>query len=281
MGIRLTPEEFASMAMLISEITGIALGLDKGYLIETRLSSLAMECGCSTFQDLHSRIRATGDPLLRTKLIDAITTNETLFFRDNSPFEALQCKILPELFDRRLASAVTGLPKNVRIWCAAVSTGQEIYSIAMILRELLPDQTGWIFTLLGTDLSNSAITQASQGVYTDFEVGRGLRSEALRKNFVRNGGGWKVRDEIRAMVTFQRRNLLESFTDLGQFDIIFCRNVAIYFSHADRVSLFNRLADRMNPGGALFLGSSESLPEEIDRFETQHHSRATVYVKRA
>jgi chemotaxis protein methyltransferase CheR len=281
MGIKLAPGEFTPMAALIGEISGITLNEDKSYLIETRLSPLAEECGCETFQDLHSCLRANCDPLLRTRFIDAITTNETLFFRDTSPFEALQHKILPEIFDRKIAAAVTGFPKSMRIWSAAVSTGQEIYSIAMILRELLPDQAGWNFTLLGTDLSDSAITQASAGDYTDFEVGRGLRSEFLRRHFERSGAGWKVRDEIRAMVTFQRRNLHEPFADLGQFDIIFCRNVAIYFSPDARVSLFNRIADRLIPGGALFLGSSESLPDKVDNFEMQHHSRATVHVKKS
>ncbi|MEA2103015.1 MAG: protein-glutamate O-methyltransferase CheR, partial [Thermodesulfobacteriota bacterium] len=202
------------------------------------------------------------------------TTNETLFFRDNSPFEMLQHKVVPDIIDRRESKAG---PTKIRIWSAACSTGQEIYSIAITLKELLPDMKGYRISLLGTDISDAAVAQASYGKYNKFEIERGLSMDKLKKYFTPDGNTWKVKDEIRAMASFKKLNLMEPFSGLGKFDIIFCRNVAIYFSLEDRKKLFNKIADMLEPDGFLIIGSTESLTGISDRFAPQRHIRAIFY----
>ncbi len=172
-------------------------------------------------------------------MIDEITTGETLFFRDNSPFDMLRHKIVPELIDRR---ARAGGRPLIRIWSAACSTGQEIYSIGIILRETLGDLSKYDVRLLGTDISDQAIARASAGIFGQIDIGRGLSDSLREKYFTPHpSGGWKIRDEIRAMASFRHLNLVQDFTPLGSFDVIFCRNVAIYFNDAVRVSLFRRI----------------------------------------
>jgi chemotaxis protein methyltransferase CheR len=211
---------------------------------------------------------------LQQKIIDAITTQETLFFRDSSPFDVLQNKILPELID---ACAKNNGPKRLRLWSAACSTGQEPYSLAMVLRETIPHVASWNLSILATDISDAAIAQASRGWYAAHEIDRGMRPSLLPKYFKSHPGGWQVKDEIRGMVSFQRRNLLQPFTELGTFDVIFCRNVAIYFDAPRRRDLFLRLADRLAPPGAIFVGSSESLLDLGPRFAPRNHCRTTYY----
>ena len=180
---------------------------------------------------------------IEKEIIDAITTNETLFFRDKGPFELLQHKILPEIIDAR--STKTSLKTNIKIWSAAASTGQELYSIAIVIKELLRDNPEYIFTLLGTDISDAAIAQASYGKYNRFEIERGLDKKYLQKYFTLFGDSWKIKDEIRAMVNFRKLNLMHPLNALGKFDIIFCRNILIYFDSVTREKVINnRQADR-------------------------------------
>ena len=254
--MRVIDKEIAVVADLVQELCGIVLDESKGYLIESRLGSLAENHGCNNFTELCLKVRRNGDHMLRSRIIDAITTQETLFFRDGSPFEALQYKVIPELIDAR---AGTMFSKRMRIWSAACSTGQEVYSIAMTLCELIPDILKWDIRILGTDISDSAIKHASLGQYAGHEIQRGMKPGMLRKYFTEVKNGWKVKDELRILTAFQRRNLLEPFTDLGLFDIIFCRNVAIYFDADSKQSLFNRLTNQLAGNGYLFVGSSESL----------------------
>jgi chemotaxis protein methyltransferase CheR len=269
-----TAAEIEVVAGLVFDLCGIVLDESKDYLIESRLSSLVRKTGSGDYAELARKIRHGGDKGLRTELIDSITTNETLFFRDGSPFEALRHKALPELFD---AKARTAYPKRLRIWSAACSTGQEPYSIGMTLHDLLPDVHSWDISILATDISDSAIRQASAGRYSEMEMQRGLPQAALAKYFTREGTGWKVKDEIRALVTFRHFNLHESFQGLGPFDVIFCRNVAIYFSPEARAALFRGLANILSPDGYMFVGSSESLADLGPEFAPQHHCKSVFY----
>jgi chemotaxis protein methyltransferase CheR len=261
------------LAKLVKQLCGLALDDSKGYLVESRLGQLATEAGCRSYVDLCRRAVA-GDRQLRTKVIDAITTHETLFFRDGSPFNVLQHKIVPDIIDSRGNSPFA---KRLRIWSAACSTGQECYSIAIVLSELLPNIASWNINILGTDIADASIAQASRGGYSDYEINRGMPQPYVQKYMQREGNNWRVRDSLRSLVRFDRRNLLESFLDLGPFDVIFCRNVAIYFDSPTRRDLFNRLADRLTPNGYLFTGASESLNDLGPRFVPKMYCRSTFY----
>ena len=273
--MRVTPDELKILARLVNDLCGVVLDESKGYLIESRLSKVAEDAGCKNFSELYYKARYENNKVLQSKIIDAITTHETLFFRDTSPFEALQHKVFPDLFD---AKAKTATPKRIRIWSAACSTGQEPYSIAIVLHELLPDIATWDIKITATDISDSAIQQASIGRYRDIEIQRGLKPETLQKYFIREPNCWKIKDEIRAMIAYRRMNLLEPFNGLGPFDVILCRNVAIYFDAMARKSLFERLIKELTPEGYLFVGSSESLTDLGPRFVPQHHCRAIFYL---
>jgi chemotaxis protein methyltransferase CheR len=270
--MRITPEEIPQVSQLVGRLCGVVLDSSKDYLIESRLGSVAQDAGCASFAEL---CRAAGNnQTLQQKIVDAITTNETLFFRDSSPFEALRHKALPELIDSKAGSP---FPRRIRIWSAACSTGQEPYSIAMTLCELLPDVHDWDINILATDISDAAITQASFGRYAAYEIQRGMSPAMLRKYFREEPTGWRVNEELRSMVRFDRRNLLKSFADLGVFDVVFCRNVAIYFDEDVKRDLFHRLADRLAPEGYMFVGSSESLAGVDPRFVPQQHCRSVFY----
>ncbi len=272
--MQITREDVQFVAELVGQLCGVMLDETKGYLVESRLGQLARDHGCATYRELCLRARSTSDRALQQKIIDAITTQETLFFRDSSPFDALQNKVLPDLID---AVARNGGVRKLRFWSAACSTGQEPYSLAMILRETIPNFATWNVSILATDISDAAITQASRGWYAAHEIDRGMQASLLPKYFQSHQNGWQVKDEIRGMVSFQRRNLLLPFTELGTFDVIFCRNVAIYFDAPRRRDLFLRLADRLATDGTMFVGSSESLLDLGPRFTPRSHCRATYY----
>jgi chemotaxis protein methyltransferase CheR len=197
----------------------------------------------------------------------------TSFFRDTSPFDLLRHKIIPELIDRRARTGAAG----IRIWSAACSTGQELYSIAILLKELLGDTDRYGIRLLGTDISDDAVARASRAVFGPVEVSRGL-SEAMRtRYFVPVTGGWQLRDEIRGMASFKKLNLMADFSALWRFDVIFCRNVAIYFSERDRISLFGRMERALEPDGCLVIGAMESLNGICPQLESKRHLRSTFY----
>jgi len=277
--IKISPDELRIVAQYIQDISGIYLDQSKAYLFETRLSSVAEEYRCSSYRELHQKAKADASRKIERAIVDAITTNETLFFRDKGPFDLLKHKILPEVIDARTAK--TGMAKtNIRIWSAAASTGQELYSIAIVIRELLRDLAKYNITLIGTDISDSAIAQASYGKYNKFEIERGLDRAFLQKYFSLFGDSWKIRDEIRSMVNFRKLNLMEPFTALGKFDIIFCRNVAIYFTPQDRTKLFNKIADSLSDDGYLIIGSTESLTGVCSRFVPKRHLRSIFYQKK-
>ncbi len=273
---KITPEEVKLISGYIHGVSGISLDQSKAYLFETRLGTLLEELNCSSFRDLYFKAMGDKGKVIEKKIIDAISTNETLFFRDNSPFEMLKHKIIPDLIDSRMPKSSI-LPTNLKIWSAACSTGQEVYSIAIILKELLPDMKKFNIQLLGTDISDTAVKQASYGKYNKFEIERGLSSGILNKHFTSEGNSWKISDEIRAMASFRKINLMLPFSALGKFDIIFCRNVAIYFTLKDRKKLFDKIGDKLEPGGFLLIGSTESLTGISTKFEPKRHMRSIFY----
>ena len=275
--IKVATDDIKEISKYILHISGIDLKESKAYLIETRLGDLMKEYKCSSYRELCSKAKTDSNKAIENKIIDAISTNETLFFRDIKPFEVLQHKILPDLIDRRTERSSGLLPIPIRIWSAACSTGQEVYSIAMVLKELLLDLKKYNVKLLGTDISDSAIGQASYGTYNKFEIERGLSKEKLQKYFIPNGGNWKINDEIRAMVSFAKQNILKPFAGLGKLDIIFCRNVGIYFNLENRKKLIENIASILAPDGYLIIGSTESLTGICSLFEPKRYLRTIYY----
>ncbi len=274
---KISPAEIKLLSDYIHKASGISLDPSKGYLLEARIGPLLEELGCADFSALHRKAKADFAGGLERKIIDAISTNETLFFRDASPFQALQHKILPDLIDARSAKSPGFTPTAIRIWSAACSTGQEVYSIAITLKELLPDLRKYRIKLLGTDISGAALARASSGAYNQFEIERGLVKNKLERYFRLVGNQWKIKDEIRAMTSFRKFNLMTPFAGLGKFDIVFCRNVAIYFPPEDRNKRVEKIADILEPDGCLVIGSTESLTGVTTRFVPQRHLRSIFY----
>ena len=275
--IKITPDEIDVISRFIGDISGISLDTTKAYLIENRLSSLIDGLECSSYSELYYKIKSDATKTIERKIIDAITTKETLFFRDKYPFELLQHKILPDLIDNKRAKSSNHFPIDIRIWSAACSTGQEIYSIALTLKEILPDMKEYNIKLFGTDISDEAITRASYGQYNKFEVERGLSKEKLQRYFIAEENSWRVNDEIRALASFKRHNLMDSLTGLGMWDIVFCRNVAIYFNLEDRKKLFHKIANVLKPDGYLIIGASEYLAGVCPRFESKRYLKSVFY----
>jgi chemotaxis protein methyltransferase CheR len=262
----------------IHEISGIYLDDSKGYLLETRLSGLLRESGTGSLSEFFYKTRTDQTNTLRRKVVEAITTNETSFFRDTAPFDLLRHKLIPELIDRRTRSGMRPIP--IRIWSAACSTGQDAYSTAMLLKELLGDLTKFDVRILGTDISSKAVAQASYGEYSRLELERGLPQEMLVRHFTAAGEKRKVRDEIRALATFRTMNLLEPFTFPSPFDIVFCRNVAIYFTETDKVRMFRNIGKSMAKDGCLIIGATESISGLCPEFEPKRYMRTVFYQKR-
>jgi chemotaxis protein methyltransferase CheR len=275
--IRVDAQEFAQFSGLVREATGIALDGSKAYLIETRLAPLLARSGSRSFGELFRKIRADASGNLIGEMIDRITTQETSFFRDQAPYEMLANKVLPDLIDFRSSARDSRGRIPLRIWSAACATGQELYSIAIVLRETLGDLSKYNIRLLGTDISDAAIAKASSGLYTQAEASRGLSPARLAANFDREGDSFKVRDELRAFASFKRRNLHEDFSSLGSWDIVFCRNIAIYFSPEAKASLFDRIGRSLARDGSLILGTTESLLGICPQFEAKRYVRSIYY----
>lgn len=276
-GLKINRQEIDLFSKYIHSISGIKIDSSKAYLLETRLMKLIEANACKNFNELYQKAISDSSKVIEKKIIDAITTNETLFFRDGSPFELLRHKIFPEIFDKQSNSISNLLPRKIRIWSAACSTGQEVYSIAIMLKELLGDVGRFGIQLLGTDLSDAAIKQASYGMYNKFEIERGLSRDRLQRFFTPSGANWKIKDEIRAIATFKKVNLMLPFQGMGKFDIILCRNVAIYFTLEDRIRLFKKIADSLEPNGYLIIGSTESLTGVCPQFVPKRHLKSIFY----
>ncbi|MDY6855638.1 MAG: protein-glutamate O-methyltransferase CheR [Thermodesulfobacteriota bacterium] len=275
--VKITPDEVNVISRFIGEISGICLDTTKAYLLENRLSSLIDELECSSYSELYYKVKSDNTRTMERKIIDAITTKETLFFRDKYPFDLLQHKILPDLIDNKKAKSSNFFPLDIRIWSAACSTGQEVYSIALTLNDILSNMKEYNIRLLGTDISDEAIIRASYGQYNKFEVERGLSKERLQKYFIAEENSWRVNDEIRAIASFKRHNLMDSLTGLGMWDIIFCRNVAIYFNLEDRKKLFHKIANVLKPDGYLIIGASEYLAGICPRFDSKRYLKSVFY----
>ena len=271
-------DEWKLLAGYIQSISGISLDESKQYLIESRLGSVMEQTRCLSYGELYSLARAEGSGPIERSIINAITTGETSFFRDGAPFQLLRRKLLPELVGRRGRNGAAKIP--IRIWSAACSTGQEVYSIAMILREMCGGNEKYDIRLVGTDISPEALERAAAGVFNSVEVGRGIDPGLLARHFQEERGQWRVREEVRALATFRTVNLMRDFSLLGEFDIIFCRNVAIYFSEADKANLFERVGRMLARDGALVIGSTESLVGSCPQFQARRECGA-VYYERA
>ena len=270
----LNSQELDAVCGLIGELCGISLDPSKEYLIESRLQPILQSESLDSYAQLVVKAKGLSSSGLRQKIIDAITTRETMFFRDQSPFDALKFKALPELID---AKQSTAFPKRLRLWSAAASTGQEAYSLAMILCDMIPDIHTWDIQILGTDISDEAIARASRGWYSSLEVDRGLPMNMRSKYFHPQNGGWQVNDALRSLVSFRKLNLLEPFPHMPPVDILFCRNVAIYFEKPKRDDLFRRFKKAMSRDAYLFVGASESLLDLGPAFRPHAHCRSTFY----
>ena len=256
----MTPPDYEYLRKLLKDQSGLDLSADKQYLIESRLVPLSRKAGLAGIPELVQKMKA-GSASLIAQVIEAMTTNETFFFRDKIPFDHFRQSIMPEILKARATR------KSVRIWCAAGSTGQEPYSLAMCLKEMDSQLAGWRVEIIATDLSQEVLEKSKAGLYSQFEVQRGLPIQMLVKHFKQSGEFWQINPELRAMVQHRQLNLLHDFSQLGTFDVIFCRNVLIYFDQDTKINIFNRLCKVMEPDGFLVLGAAETVVGLTDTFK--------------
>jgi chemotaxis protein methyltransferase CheR len=256
-----SPLDYDFLRKLVKERSGLVLAPDKQYLVESRLLPVARKAGLAALSDLVQRLKGPNAQALAVEVVEAMMTNESFFFRDKLPFEHFRNAIIPTLIAARAGQ------RRIRIWSAAASTGQEPYSLAMCLKEIAPLVAGWRIELLATDLSTEVLEKARAGIYSQFEVQRGLPIQLLIKYFAQIGESWQIAPDIRAMVEFRPFNLLNDFAALGTFDVVFCRNVLIYFDHETKVSIVERLARSVERDGYLVLGAAETVVGLSDRFK--------------
>jgi len=249
----MNPWDFEFIATLLKQRSGLVVSKDKVYLLESRLVPVARKHGHGTLDALIAKLRSgAAEPLVR-EVVEAMTTNESFFFRDGKPFDTFRDKVLPDLITKRTGN------KTLRIWCAAASTGQEPYSLAMILKEKAAALAGWKIQIVGTDISRKALDRARAGIYSQFEVQRGLPVQMLVKYFEKQGDVWQVKPDIRSMVDYRSFNLLHDLRSLGQFDVVFCRNVLIYFDLPTKERVLEGISKVMMVDGSLFLGGAETV----------------------
>lgn len=246
----ITAENYQFLQRYIYQESGIVIDTGKTYLMESRLLPIVKQENLSTLNDLCNLLRATAPLSLKSRVVDSMTTNETLFFRDMPVFDALRTQILPDLVEARRGT------RRISIWSAAASSGQEAYSIAMLLREM--DLAGWRIQILATDLNQQILDRAKAGRYLQIEVNRGLPAKYLVKHFTRVGLDWQINDYLRSMVTFQRFDLRNSTRALGPFDLVFCRNVLIYFDVETKKKILGSIRQTINSRGLLALGAAET-----------------------
>jgi chemotaxis protein methyltransferase CheR len=254
-----TPPDYEYLRKLLRDHSGLDLSADKQYLIESRLLPLSRKAGLSGISELVQKMKG-GSASIVTQVVEAMTTNETFFFRDKTPFDHFRASIMPEILTARAGR------KSIRIWCAAGSTGQEPYSLAMCLKEMGATLAGWRVEIIATDLSQEVLEKSKAGIYSQFEVQRGLPIQLLVKYFKQTGEFWQINADIRAMVQHRQLNLLHDFSQLGTFDVIFCRNVLIYFDQDTKINIFNRLARITEADGFLVLGAAETVVGLTDVF---------------
>ncbi len=253
--------DFELIAQLLRERSGLALNKEKAYLLESRLNPVARKWNFSGFDELAQAIRTNNDEALLVDVTEAMTTNESFFFRDQRPFEQFDEIVLPHLLEARASK------RSFRIWSAACSSGQEPYTLAMLLKEHADKLAGWRVEIVATDLSYEILDKAKEGLYSQFEVQRGLPIALLVKHFVQVGDRWQIDDSLSKMIKFQQFNLLGDFSSLGRFDVVFCRNVLIYFDMPTKTQVLEGIADLLPPDGFLYLGGAETVLGTTDRFQ--------------
>ena len=257
----MTVTDFEFICQILRERSGLVLTNDKAYLLESRLLPVARKWKLATFDDLVRVIRAKMDETVIRDVVEAMTTNESFFFRDTKPFEQFKALVLPAMLKNRAAGRV------IRIWSAACSSGQEAYSLAMMLAEMEAQLAGWKIEIVGTDLSTEILTRAKEGMYSQFEVQRGLPITMLVKYFAQIGDRWQINAKIRNMVQYREFNLLHDPAPLGRFDVVFCRNVLIYFDQPTKSRVLSSVAKTMPEDGFLFLGGAETVLGITDKFQ--------------
>lgn len=259
--------DFEMIAQLLKERSGLALNKEKAYLLESRLNPVARKWNFSGFDELAQAIRSNKDEVLLVDVTEAMTTNESFFFRDQKPFEQFTDMVLPHLLEARASK------RAFRIWSAACSSGQEPYTLAMLLKEHADKLAGWNVEIVATDLSAEILDKAKEGLYSQFEVQRGLPITLLVKNFVQVGDRWQIDESLRKMIKFQQFNLLDDLSALGRFDVVFCRNVLIYFDTPTKTRVLDGIADMLAPDGFLYLGGAETVLGTTDRFQLMQGQR--------
>jgi chemotaxis protein methyltransferase CheR len=263
----MTGPDFDHFCRLIRTRSGLVLSADKGYLVRSRLEPVARAEGLSGAAELLAVLKRGGSETLIQRCVDAMATHESFFFRDAAPFEQLAQTVLPRLIAARQST------RSLRIWCAACSSGQEPYSVAMTLQEMSPQLAGWRVEIVATDMSEPILGKARSGLYSDFEVRRGLSEERLKRSFKKEGDAWSILPALRQMVTFRPHNLLQGSAGLGQFDVIFCRNVLIYFDVQQKREVLGEASRALAKDGFLFLGAAETVIGVTDAFELDPSAR--------
>jgi chemotaxis protein methyltransferase CheR len=266
----MTPLYYEYLQKILKDRSGLMLSADKKYLLESRLMPLARKAGVAGISELVQKMKGGSEAVI-SDVVEAMTTNETFFFRDKTPFDHFKDTLIPELIKARAGK------RSLRIWCAAGSTGQEPYSLAIILKDMSAALTGWRLEIIATDLSPEVLEKSRAGLYTQFEVQRGLPIQSLVKHFTQVGTMWQLNADVRALVQFRQFNLLQDFTHLGKFDVIFCRNVLIYFDQPTKSDIFGRLAKVSEPDGYLFLGAAETVIGLTDKYRVCPNRRG-VYL---
>ena len=249
----MTSADFAVIAAFLKERSGLIITQDKIYLLETRLAAILRDHKFAGLPALADHLRQPGPSAVKNSVVDAMTTNETSFYRDSHPFDTMRQSVIPGLIERRAST------RTLRIWSAACSTGQEPYSLAMMIKDSFPILSGWRIEIIATDLSPTVLDRAREGLYSTFEVQRGLPIQMLVRHFDQEEPYWRIKREIRQTISFRPLNLLEDFSALGQFDIVLCRNVLIYFDQPTKARILKDITRRLAPDGALFLGGAESV----------------------
>lgn len=271
MGVKLA--DFDLYRDLLYTNSGLVVTPDKTYLLDSRLTPIAKKWGFATMDALTVALRSFPDKKLITEIVEAMTTNETSFFRDMKPFDIFEKTVLPAIVAARSKSS-----RKIRIWCAAASSGQEPYSLAMLLKEKSHLWTGINIEIVATDICSQTLELARTGLYTQFEVQRGLPITMLMKYFKQVEDKWQLNDDIRKMVKFENFNLLHDMKGLGVFDVIFCRNVLIYFDEKTKVQIFAKMSPQLASDGYLFLGGAETTLGITDKFKPAENQRG-LYVK--
>ena len=268
----ISSRDYDSFRMFLEEACGIVLGENKHYLVASRLNRMMKEMEVDSVGDLIIQIQKMPRAGIREKVIDAMTTNETFWFRDNHPYALLKDLVLPDLAKKK--------PDQVRIWSAACSSGQEPYSISMIAQEYLQSRPGSLpnnFKIVGTDISPTMLEASRTAIYDALALSRGLSPERKKRFFDNNDDLWSIKPDIKKRVRFSELNLMNNYTSLGKFEVIFCRNVLIYFSTELKRDILKRISQALVPGGYLFLGSTETLASYSDDFNTVRHDGGIVY----